>query len=259
MKKRLILLGLVICMCICTGILCKQTLAKSALQPGMTVSECKKMKVTFRKQDIMGHSTKHDDDWIDTFREYRSKKYIDHIYDDYDNAGMKVGVFKVMEDFRMYSTVSQGKLKLLKSIKGNDKQQEGSTVDAMLYINYSPKKKGSDIYLSTDIFPVLQKGEVYLFVYNKIPGKKTKKVMESNGAKLPEIYMSNLGNIGNDQLPLTKERYDAIIEPGKEYTMDELAKYDFFCGSKTFLDEWYKTKDAILTHYVGENYWELYK
>lgn len=254
MKKRLILFGLVVCMCICTGILCKQTLAKSAFQPGMTASECQKMRVTFRKQDIIGYPTrKNTDSWIDTLKENRSKKNIGHIYDDYDN----VGVFETMEDFRMYSTVSQGKLKLLKSIKGTEGLQEGHIIDAMLYISYSPKKKGSNIYQSCDAFPVLQKGEVYLFVYNKIPGKKAKKVMESNGAKLPEKYMVEIGNLANDHLPLTNTRNDAIIEPKEQYTLDELAKYDFFSGSKKLLDEWYKTKDAILTHYVGENYWEL--
>ena len=48
-----------------------------------------------------------------------------------------------------------------------------------------------------------------------------------------------------------------IIEKGKVYTIEELSDYDLFTCGTGILQEWYRTKDAILRYYVGDNYAEL--
>ena len=44
---------------------------------------------------------------------------------------------------------------------------------------------------------------------------------------------------------------------GKVYTIEELSDYDLFTCGTGILQEWYRTKDAILRYYVGDNYAEL--
>lgn len=56
---------------------------------------------------------------------------------------------------------------------------------------------------------------------------------------------------------MSKETNYEPIQKGKIYTLKDLAEFDMFAGDKKILEEWYRTKDAILRYYVGDNYAEL--
>ena len=58
MKKKIIVLGLICLVCLGTGIICKRTLAHSALITGKLVKECSNIKVKFSYHDLPGSRKK---------------------------------------------------------------------------------------------------------------------------------------------------------------------------------------------------------
>ena len=93
--------------------------------------------------------------------------------------------------------------------------------------------------------------------YKKLIKKKGSAIFETHGVKLPQFYTINIGNYTDTSLRLSKETKYEPIQKGKIYTLKDLAEFDMFAGDKKILEEWYRTKDAILRYYVGDNYAEL--
>ena len=65
--------------------------------------------------------------WQDGIKEYRTKKGLKHVYDEYVN----VGVFYVSDDFIKTSGSATGHMKLLKSIKSDGSVKEGETISVL--------------------------------------------------------------------------------------------------------------------------------
>ena len=74
MKKRLLFLGLICLVCFGTGIICKRTLAHSALITGKPVKECSNIKVKFSYHDLPGSRKKEIAEDVARSKRYGQKK-----------------------------------------------------------------------------------------------------------------------------------------------------------------------------------------
>ena len=125
----------------------------------------------------------------------------------------------------------------------------------MIMIIRHPGKEAQ--YMRRKMYGLLRPGECYLMAYKKLIKKKGSAIFETHGVKLPQFYTINIGNYTDSSLRLSKETNYEPIQKGKIYTLKDLAEFDMFAGDKKILEEWYRTKDAILRYYVGDNYAEL--
>lgn len=257
MKKRLLFLGLICLVCFGTGIICKRTLAHSALITGKPVKECSNIKVKFSYHDLPGSRKKEIAEDVAWFKEVRTKEGLKHLYDDYIASSANIGVFYVLDDSRMYTSATKGHMKLVKDISSNGELQEEDEILAVNDYDYTPSGKGSTIYETSNVRPLLRPGECYLMAYKKLIKKKGSAIFETHGVKLPQFYTINIGNYTDSSLRLSKETNYEPIQKGTIYTLKDLAEFDMFAGDKKILEEWYRTKDAILRYYVGDNYAEL--
>ena len=128
MKKRLLFLGLICLVCLGTGIICKRTLAHSALITGKLVKECSNIKVKFSYHDLPGSRKKEIAEDVARFKEERTKGGLKHLYDDYIASSANIGVFYVMDDSRMYTSATKGHMKLVKDISSNGELQDGDEI-----------------------------------------------------------------------------------------------------------------------------------
>lgn len=208
-------------------------------------------KVQFLKRDMLLDKDETSNNWLKSIRAAQRKKNIKHLYDEYKN----VGIFQVTEDVKYNSLFATYKLKLLKNIKSTHSLQVGNTINA--YTFGSPcldTTSVSAVYKSSDIMPLLRKNECYLLVYGDPAESSTLNTLRSHGAKNGTYYCLDYGSLFDTGLRLSKEKNLTTIKPKKVYDTKELQSFDLFCGSKTILKEWYRTKDAVLTYYVGKNY-----
>ena len=220
MKVKFIFIGVVCMICLGAGILCRDTISHSIFKSGTRMSAWDNMKVQFDLNDV------------------------------------NVGVFYVSDDFIKTSGSATGHMKLLKSIKSDGSVKEGETISVTYSCNYIPKK--DNIYQTSNITPMIRQNECYLLVYDKIVNSDISEKFETHGAKLPINYSTgNSASWDISPLRLSDSQTLKIIEKGKVYTIEELSDYDLFTCGTGILQEWYRTKDAILRYYVGDNYAEL--
>lgn len=105
---------------------------------------------------------------------------------------------------------------------------------------------------------MIRQNECYLLVYDKIVNSDISEKFETHGVKLPINYSTgNSASWDISPLRLSDSQTLKIIEKGKVYTIEELSDYDLFTCGTGILQEWYRTKDAILRYYVGDNYAEI--
>ena len=252
MKVKFIFIGVVCMICLGAGILCRDTISHSIFKSGTRMSAWDNMKVQFDLNDLVGQKDDVTASWQDGIKEYRTKKGLKHVYDEYVN----VGVFYVSDDFIKTSGSATGHMKLLKSIKSDGSVKEGETISVTYSCNYIPKK--DNIYQTSNITPMIRQNECYLLVYYKIVNSDISEKFETHGAKLPINYSTgNSASWDISPLRLSDSQTLKIIEKGKVYTIEELSDYDLFTCGTGILQEWYRTKDAILRYYVGDNYAEL--
>ena len=96
MKKRLLFLGLICLVCFGTGIICKRTLAHSALITGKPVKECGNIKVKFSYHDLPGSRKKEIAEDVRLVQRGTDKRRArKHLYDDYIASSANIGVFYV--------------------------------------------------------------------------------------------------------------------------------------------------------------------
>ena len=252
MKVKFIFISVVCMICLGAGILCRDTISHSIFKSRTRMSAWHNMKVQFDLNDLVGQKDDVTASWQDGIKEYRTKKGLKHVYDEYVN----VGVFYVSDDFIKTSGSATGHMKLLKSIKSDGSVKEGETISVTYSCNYIPKK--DNIYQTSNITPMIRQNECYLLVYDKIVNSDISEKFETHGAKLPINYSTgNSASWDISPLRLSDSQTLKIIEKGKVYTLEELSDYDLFTCGTGILQEWYRTKDAILRYYVGDNYAEL--
>lgn len=133
--------------CLGAGILCRDTISHSIFKSGTRMSAWDNMKVQFDLNDLVGQKDDVTASWQDGIKEYRTKKGLKHVYDEYVN----VGVFYVSDDFIKTSGSATGHMKLLKSIKSDGSVKEGETISVTYSCNYIPKK--DNIYQTSNITP----------------------------------------------------------------------------------------------------------
>lgn len=147
MKVKFIFIGVVCMICLGAGILCRDTISHSIFKSGTRMSAWDNMKVQFDLNDLVGQKDDVTASWQDGIKEYRTKKGLKHVYDEYVN----VGVFYVSDDFIKTSGSATGHMKLLKSIKSDGSVKEGETISVTYSCNYIPKKT---IYIRQVILPL---------------------------------------------------------------------------------------------------------
>ena len=186
MKVKFIFISVVCMICLGAGILCRDTISHSIFKSGTRMSAWDNMKVQFDLNDLVGQKDDVTASWQDGIKEYRTKKGLKHVYDEYVN----VGVFYVSDDFIKTSGSATGHMKLLKSIKSDGSVKEGETISVTYSCNYIPKK--DNIYQTSNITPMIRQNECYLLVYDKIVNSDISEKFEQYGCchkkQLIEIY-----------------------------------------------------------------------
>lgn len=123
--------------CLGAGILCRDTISHSIFKSGTRMSAWDNMKVQFDLNDLVGQKDDVTASWQDGIKEYRTKKGLKHVYDEYVN----VGVFYVSDDFIKTSGSATGHMKLLKSIKSDGSVKEERRFRLRIPVIIFPKRQ----------------------------------------------------------------------------------------------------------------------
>lgn len=84
----------------------------------------------------------------------------------------------MLDDSRMYTSATKGHMKLVKDISSNGELQEGDEILAVNDYDYTPSGKGSTIYETSNVRPLLRPGECYLMAYKSLLRRKVRQSLK---------------------------------------------------------------------------------
>lgn len=255
MRKSLFPFGLLVFIAIISIFLCRYRLGKSYLVNGITYAEADCIKVKFNTSDMINDEG---DELFElnmkAIKSARTEKQIEKLYAENSN----IAIVRVLEDFQMGDSWSRGKVEIINMVKTSGRLEKGDVITLVSEHDFGGKIDGKENLYSSSMFKNIPQKDSYYFVCLKLPfTQKELNIMEAQGYTPPFDIYYRTGDVYFGMLKLSEKESDFLVEKGKEYAFKQLKDAEFFTCSEEALKQWQISKKAILTHYLGEKYWEI--